>query len=63
MGGLLPPKRGDIEGNSRWQWLVFLKLWMLLAFAFWALDLVPGFRGLARADSYDNSATRYAFHV
>lgn len=50
MGGILPPKRGDIEGNNRWQWMVFLKLWMLLAFAFWALDLMPGFPGLARAD-------------
>ena len=50
MGGLLPPKRGDIEGNNRWQWMVFLKLWMLLAFAFWSLDLMPGFPGLARAD-------------
>lgn len=50
MGGLLPPKSGDVEGNNRWQWMVFLKLWMLLIFAIWSLDLVPGFPGLARAD-------------
>ena len=50
MGGFLPPKSGDVEGNNRWQWMVFLKLWLLLVFAIWSLDLVPGFPGLARAD-------------
>lgn len=46
---VLPPKSGDFDAQSRWQWAVFMKLWLLILFAVWALDLIPGFRGLARA--------------
>lgn len=48
--GAIPPRDGDADGTRRWQWAVFVKLWLLIAFAFWALDMVPGFPGFARAD-------------
>lgn len=50
ISGAIPPKPGDHNGQVRWQWAVFMKLWLLIFFAFWALDAVPGFPGLARAD-------------
>ena len=48
--GAIPPRDGDADGTRRWQWAVFVKLWLLIAFAFWALDMIPGFPGFARAD-------------
>ena len=49
LGLMLPPKAGDSDGNNRWQWTIWVKLWLLLGFAVWSLDMVPGFPGLARA--------------
>lgn len=48
--GILPPEPGDQNGTTRWHWAVWMKLWLLIVFAFWSLDLVPGFPGLARAE-------------
>lgn len=58
ISSVLPPKSGDADGTYRWQWAVFMKLWLLIGFAVWALDLVPGFPGLAKASDVDALASQ-----
>jgi uncharacterized protein YecA (UPF0149 family) len=46
-----PPKAGDADGQKVWQWAVFAKLWLLLAFSAWSVGAftIFGSSGFARA--------------
>lgn len=50
--GVIPPKVGDLDGHNKWQWAVFMKLWLLIVFVLWSLGVFSyiGFSGLARAE-------------
>jgi len=53
---MLPPVPGDEAAEARWNWTVWVKLWLLMFFAAWALDTIPGFPGFARADDVKYNA-------